>query len=92
MSLLTISPSTVTAPAPATGKITLTGPAPAGGYVVAVASNSTFATVPATVTVPAGAVSVNFTIATTAPAVQTVVTITGTVNGTSASKQFKILP
>lgn len=46
-----------------TGTVTLDGPAPAGGAVVSLSSSDTAAaTVPATVTVPAGATSVNFTV------------------------------
>ncbi|MFM7187615.1 MAG: beta strand repeat-containing protein, partial [Armatimonadota bacterium] len=43
------------------GKVTLTGIAPAGGVTVALVSNNPAVSVPATVTVPEGALSANFT-------------------------------
>jgi hypothetical protein len=53
--------------------VTLAEPAPPGGGVVMLYSNSSLATVPASVTVPAGATSATFTFTTgTAPTVQTV--------------------
>ena len=56
----------------------LNGPAPAGGIAVTLASSHPRVTVPARVTVPEGATSVNFTVA-TAPVVATsTITITAT--------------
>jgi hypothetical protein len=47
------------------GTVTLNGPAPAGGAVVSIVSlKPSVVQVPSTVTVPAGATSVNFTIQT----------------------------
>ena len=66
LSSLTLSPSTVVGGSNATGTVTLTKAAPAGGIVVTIASsNSTRAKVPASVLVPAGAISKVFTITTT---------------------------
>jgi probable HAF family extracellular repeat protein len=48
------------------GKITLSGSAPAGGAVVALSNANTKATVPASVTVPAGASTATFTVTTAA--------------------------
>ena len=45
--------------------VTLTGAAPAGGAIVTLQSSSPSASAPASVTVPAGATSVKFTITTT---------------------------
>jgi hypothetical protein len=59
---LTINPGTVGNGGTATGRITLSHAAPAGGAIITVLSNSTLATVPLTVTVPAGQTDVNFTI------------------------------
>jgi hypothetical protein len=62
---VTISPSTVVGGTTTTGTVTLNGPAAAGGLVVKLSSQKpTLASVPMTVTVPAGATSVNFTITT----------------------------
>jgi hypothetical protein len=50
---------------PAQGRVVLNGPAPAGGIVVNLSSsNTSLATVPPTVTVPAGADSATFTVTT----------------------------
>jgi len=45
-----------------TGHVTLTGPAPAGGAVVSLANTNPAASMPASVTVPAGATTAKFTI------------------------------
>jgi hypothetical protein len=44
------------------GKVTLSGPAPAGGAVVSLSNTNPAATVPASVTVPAGATTASFTV------------------------------
>lgn len=62
---LTLNPGTVTGGNPSVGTVTIGGTAPAGGTVVALRSHdTTWATVPPTVTVPAGASSANFTVTT----------------------------
>jgi len=62
---VSISPSTVVGGTTTTGTVTLNGPAAAGGLVVKLSSQKpTLASVPLTVTVPAGATTVNFTITT----------------------------
>ena len=64
---LMIDPFAVSAGHPATGTVTLTAPATAGGIVVPLlSSHPQYASVPASVTVPAGATSATFPI-TTAP-------------------------
>jgi hypothetical protein len=65
------------------GKVTLTGIAPAGGVTVALVSNNPAITVPATVTVPEGALSANFTatsVAVDADTAGTVVASQGTIS------------
>ena len=72
-------PTTIEGSTTSTGTVTITDPAPAGGASVALASSNTaVATVPASVTVPAGQLSANFTVNTVQVANQTTVTITGT--------------
>ncbi|HEY3161196.1 MAG TPA: hypothetical protein VGJ78_19660 [Vicinamibacterales bacterium] len=62
---LMIDPFAVSSGHPATGTVTLTGPATAGGVVVPLrSSHPQYASVPASVTVPAGATSATFPIAT----------------------------
>lgn len=59
-----LRPNVIFAGTSSTGIVKLNGPAPASGAVVSLTSNS--ASVPATITVPAGAVSATFTVTTTA--------------------------
>ncbi|MCX7992782.1 MAG: S8 family serine peptidase [Fimbriimonadales bacterium] len=87
---LTIQPTSVIGGRTATGTVRLTAPAPAGGAVVQLRSSSTRASVPSSVTVPAGATSANFTITTRSARTITTVTITATYNGVSRSAQLTI--
>jgi hypothetical protein len=89
---LTISPTSVWGGSTATGTVTLSGPAPAGGVVVQLRSSSSRASVPSSITIPAGATSARFTIQTRStfwPFVETV-TITATYNGVSRSAQLTV--
>lgn len=74
------------------GTITLTGPAAAGGFAVSLSSSNAAATVPATVTIPAGQSRADFTIATTAVSVQTQATLTASAGGRSVTATLTILP
>jgi hypothetical protein len=61
----TLNPTSVKGGQPSTGTLNFTGTAPAGGAVVSLSSNNTAAaTVPATVTVPAGVSSHTFSVTT----------------------------
>jgi hypothetical protein len=65
VSTLSLNPAKVFGGNASTGTVTLTTPAPPGGAVVNLgSSNTSVATVPATVTVPAGATSASFTVST----------------------------
>jgi len=92
---LTITPTTVTAPTPATGTVTLSGAAPAGGLTITLRSDETRkATVPQTVTVPAGQTSATFTITTITGRLgggQNPVTITATLAGTGQTAVLNVL-
>ena len=73
---LTLNPATVTAGGTSTGTVSLSAAAPPGGAEVPLSSsNPTVATVPASVTVPAGATSANFTVSTGSAITSTSVTI-----------------
>ena len=61
---ITLNPTTVTGGSTCTGTVTLTGPAASGGLGVSLSSSSTYATVPSSVTVAAGATKGTFTIST----------------------------
>jgi len=72
--------------------VSLSAPAPAGGVTVnLVSSDPTAATVPATVTVPAGSSSVSFAIGTVAVATDRTVSITATLSGTVRSGSLTVL-
>ena len=88
---LTLSPSTVMGGASSTGAIRLTGAAPAGGVVVTLTSSRpTRATVPTTVTVPAGSATVTFTVSTSPSPTNTSSIITATAGGISKTAGLTI--
>ena len=65
LSTVKVNPTDVLGGTPVTGTVTLNAAAPAGGFVVALSSdNPAAATVPASVTVPAGAKSASFPVTT----------------------------
>ena len=65
LSTVKVNPTDVVGGDPATGTVTLNAAAPAGGFTVSLSSdNTTAATVPASVTVPAGATSATFPVTT----------------------------
>ena len=92
---LTVDPTTVTAPANATGTVTLNGAAPAGGVTVTLRSSDTGkATVPPSVTVPEGSKSATFVITTLTGRLgggKNPVTITATLGNSSVSATLNIL-
>jgi hypothetical protein len=79
LSSLSLSPTSVTGGGTSQGTVALTAAAPSGGSVVTLASsNAAAATVPASVTVPAGSTSRTFTVTTQAVSSSTSSVITGT--------------
>jgi hypothetical protein len=81
---ISLSPNSVVGGNPVTGTVMLTGAAPSGGAVVSLSGNDPV-TVPATVTVPAGATTATFTVATKAVTQATSSTIGGSYGGASAT-------
>lgn len=80
-SQLNISPAAVTGGSNTTGTITIDQAAPAGGVTVTLSSSNTnWATVPATVTIPEGQSSETFTITTKPVTGDSVATITANLN------------
>lgn len=76
-----------------TGKVTIAEAAPAGGTVVNLASSlPTVASVPATVTVAAGATTASFTVTTVAVKTATPVTITVTAGGVNQTTTLTVDP
>lgn len=95
LSLLSLSPPSVTAGNTSTGTVTLTAAAPTGGAVVPLASSSTsVATVPASVTVAAGATSATFTVSTSSliGCASSVVNISATYGGVTRSAGLTATP
>src|SRR6266699_2151245 len=91
---LTLNPSTVVGGllGSSTGTVTLSGPAPSGGAVIALSSsNASVASVPATVTVPAGATTASFTVNTSIVLVSTSVTISASYNSTTQTATLTVL-
>ena len=86
-----ISPASIAGGGTAIATVSLGGPAPPGGTTVDVRSSSTLAQVPAKVTVPAGATSVQFPIATRATRRDASVTLTVTLGGAVARAKFRVL-
>jgi hypothetical protein len=82
---ITVQPNTVTGGSSATGTATLNAAAPGNGAVVTLSSSGSAASVPATVTIGAGTTSNQFPVSTSSVSTETVVTITGTYNGTQST-------
>lgn len=74
------------------GTVTLNGDAPTGGAVVSLSTDDPAASVPATVTIPAGQSSANFTITTTTVGGETPVTITATYGSSSGYEVLLVTP
>jgi hypothetical protein len=94
LSSLTLNPTTVVGGVQSsTGTVTLSGPALSGGAQVALfSSNSAVASVPSSVTVPAGATSATFTVSTSAVTASTTVTISASYGGATRSASLTVTP
>ena len=89
LSAISLSASTVVGGNAVAGTATLTAPAPGGGAVVTLTAGDPL-TVPASVTVPAGASSATFSVATRLVAGTLAGTVTGVYGGTSASAALSV--
>lgn len=88
-----LSPVTVIAPNPANGTVKLTLAAPAGGMVVSLSSgNTAAATVPASVTVAAGATSATFTVTTKPVSAQATAAIAAAAMGVTKQVVLTVKP
>jgi hypothetical protein len=74
------------------GTLTLSEPAPAGGLVVTITDTLAAALPPATVTIPVGATTKNFTIKSTAVAIQQNGMVTATLDETTRSQNLSVRP
>ncbi len=91
LSAVTLNPTAVIGGASAQGTVTLSGAAPAA-TVVNLASNNAATTLPASVTIVAGASSASFNINTTAVTATRTVAITATLNGITRSATLTLNP
>jgi len=91
VSSLTLDPANVFGGQSSTGTVTLTGPAPAGGAQVFLSSNNGAASVPSSVTVPAGATSATFTVRTSFVLISTSAAISASYNGTTRTATLGVL-
>ena len=92
VSSLTLNPTSVVGGLQSsTGTVILSGPAPAGGAQVALSSDKGAASVPSSVTVPAGATSATFTVNTSGVLLTTSANISASYNGTTRTATLAIL-
>src|SRR2546425_2080127 len=90
---LSLNPTSVTAGTVSTGTVTLIAPAPVGGAVVTLSSgNTAIATVPASVTVPAGATSATFAVSTSSNPPSTPVAIWAAFDDAIRSAMLYVTP
>jgi hypothetical protein len=92
---LTFSPSSVTGGNTAVGTVSINGPAPwnvAGGAVIALSSNSAYASVPSQVIIPTGKTSVSFTVNSQIVTSSVMATLTTRYLGSSRSVGLTIQP
>ena len=87
---LYVDPPSVVGGWSATGTLTLSWAAPPGGAVISLSTDSTLTTLPATVTLPAGAQKVSFAIGTRATRKWRVATMTASYNGSQTSATLTI--
>lgn len=93
LSSVGLNPGTVVGGNTSQGTVTLSGAAPSGGAVVTLSSGNTgVATVPASVTVAAGATSATFTVTSATVSANQSVTISGTYNGTTKNATLTVTP
>src|SRR5919107_249029 len=92
LSSLTVSPTDVVGPDPATGTVTLSSAAPSGGFTVDLTSDNTAAaTVPPSITVPSGSTRATFTVSTRELTNAQSAVIIGTVGGDFATERHAVI-
>jgi hypothetical protein len=90
---VTLDPTSVNGGTTSQGTVTLGSPAPSGGTVVTLSSSNTaVATVPTSVTIPAGSTSESFTVSTSDVTFQTLVAITASAGSATESATLKVNP
>src|SRR5829696_207393 len=92
LSSLTVSPTDVIGPDPATGTVTLSSAAPSGGFTVdLISDNTAAATLPPSVTVPAGSTRATFSVSTREVTNAQSAVIIGTVGGDFATERHAVI-
>lgn len=89
---MVFTPNPVVGGNPVSCRLVINGVAGPGGRIVSVFDNSTFATTPSSVTIPAGATSVLFNITTSSVSTPKTVTVTATVSAGTKTANFRINP
>ncbi|MCU1330505.1 MAG: hypothetical protein JWN34_5875 [Bryobacterales bacterium] len=89
---LTLTSGSVVGGSAVTGTVALSGAAPAGGGLIALTSSSGVATVPASVTIPAGATSAAFSVTTSTVIASQTVTIGASSGGASRQVSLTVTP
>ncbi|MDR3690355.1 MAG: hypothetical protein P4L46_13320 [Fimbriimonas sp.] len=89
---LSLSPTSVKGGKSASGTVTIGSAAPVGGLSVALGSNLSSATVPATVTIAAGKTSVKFTVSTLHVTAKVAATITANLGGATKKSTLTLTP
>ncbi len=87
---IALNPSSVAGGGTSQGTATLTSAAPAGGTVVTLSSGNAAASVPGSITIPAGSTSGTFTVTTTTVSSNTQVTITGSAGGATQTATLTV--
>jgi Subtilase family len=90
---LTLTPGSVVGGSPSSGLVTLSAPAPSGGAAVSLSSSKTgVVTVPASVTIPAGATSASFTATANSVTSSSTVTVDASYAGTTLNSSLTVTP
>ena len=92
LTALSLNPTTVVGGNASTGTVTLNAAAPGGGVVVSLSDNSSAASSPANVTVPGGATTASFAIATTAVTTTSSATFTATLGANTRTAVLTVSP
>ena len=90
LSTVSVSPSSINGGSTASGTVTLTKAAPTGGFIVNLTSSQSFASVPASVTIPAGSLKAHFTVSTIALSSSKTAVLTATANKVTRSFTFTV--
>jgi uncharacterized repeat protein (TIGR03803 family) len=89
---VSVNPNSIHSGQKSTGTVTLSSPAPTGGKVITLGANSFQVTIPANVTVPAGAKTATFTIKALSIGALENVRVYAWVNGQGVRTTLKLLP